>query len=130
MAAADLEDREGTDSWTVGSRPPPGQALPPNASRVGAFAAAAGRSASAFVEAFRSVVGNHRRCAVRPLDGRGAGEDRRACAAKCTCVPSTPPPRQLVALPSTPSLQHLQHAPWWQRTLSTAAVAVAAVAAA
>ncbi len=63
MAAADLEDREGMDSWTVGSRPPPGQALPPNASRVGAFAAAAGRSASAFVEAFRSVVGNHRRCA-------------------------------------------------------------------
>ncbi|KAI7836708.1 hypothetical protein COHA_009484 [Chlorella ohadii] len=60
VAAADLEDREGMDSWTVGSRPPPGQALPPNASRVGAFAAAAGRSASAFVEAFRSVVGNHR----------------------------------------------------------------------
>ena len=66
VAAADLEDREGADSWTVGSRPPPGQALPPNASRVGAFAAAAGRSASAFVEAFRSVVGNHRRCAKGP----------------------------------------------------------------
>ena len=59
VAAADLEDRDASDSWTVGSRPQAG-GLPPNASRVGAFAAAAGRGATAFVEAFRSVVGNHR----------------------------------------------------------------------
>lgn len=58
MAAADLEDRAAEDSWTVGSRAT--GALPRDASRVGAFAAAAGRGATAFVEAFRSVVGNHR----------------------------------------------------------------------
>jgi len=33
---------------------------PEGAGSVGAFAAAAGRGASAFVEAFRSVVGAHR----------------------------------------------------------------------
>ena len=60
MAAADLEDRDANDqdSWTVGSRPQHDRYN--SGSRVGAFAAAAGRGASAFVEAFRSVVGNHR----------------------------------------------------------------------
>lgn len=58
VAPSDLEDRDAADSWTVGSRPQ--QERYTGGSRVGAFAAAAGRGASAFVEAFRSVVGNHR----------------------------------------------------------------------
>jgi hypothetical protein len=58
VAPADLEDRDAADSWTVGSRPQEERFT--GGSRVGAFAAAAGRGASAFVEAFRSVVGNHR----------------------------------------------------------------------
>ena len=63
MAAADLEDRDANgdadgDSCTVGSRADEEHYT--NGSRVGAFAAAAGRGASAFVEAFRSVVGTHR----------------------------------------------------------------------
>lgn len=60
VAAADLEDRDAgeEDSWTVGSRPQHDRYT--SGSRVGAFAAAAGRGATAFVEAFRSVVGNHR----------------------------------------------------------------------
>lgn len=58
VAPADLEDRDAADSWTVGSRPQ--QERYTGGSRVGAFAAAAGRGATAFVEAFRSVVGNHR----------------------------------------------------------------------
>ncbi len=57
VAPGDLEDRD-ADSWTVGSRPQEERYT--GGSRVGAFAAAAGRGASAFVEAFRSVVGNHR----------------------------------------------------------------------
>ena len=62
MAPADLEDRDANgdgDSWTVGSRADE-EGHYTNGSRVGAFAAAAGRGASAFVEAFRSVVGTHR----------------------------------------------------------------------
>ncbi len=58
VAASDLEDRDASDSWTVGSRLQDERYK--EGSRVGAFAAAAGRGASAFVEAFRSVVGNHR----------------------------------------------------------------------
>jgi len=61
FSAADLVDRaadEGEDSWTVGSRP--AQDKYKSDSRVGAFAAAAGRGASAFVEAFRLAVGGYR----------------------------------------------------------------------
>lgn len=58
VAPQDLEDRDADDSWTVGSRPQ--QEKYPSGSRVGAFAAAAGRGATAFVEAFRSAMGAHR----------------------------------------------------------------------
>ncbi|PSC73661.1 dual specificity phosphatase CDC14A isoform X2 [Micractinium conductrix] len=60
VAPQDLEDRDAADadSWTLNSRPQLERYT--GGSRVGAFAAAAGRGASAFVEAFRSVVGNHR----------------------------------------------------------------------
>ena len=59
VAPADLEDREAAeDDWTVGSAPQ--QRLQHQGSRVGALAAAAGRGASAFVEAFRSAMGAHR----------------------------------------------------------------------
>jgi hypothetical protein len=54
----DLEDREVDDDWTVGSQPSGADAL--GSSKVGALAAAAGRGASAFVEAFRSAVGTYR----------------------------------------------------------------------
>jgi protein-tyrosine phosphatase len=65
VARSALEDRDmteeelSTESWTVSSQPQ----LDKNynsTSRVGAFAAAAGRGASAFVEAFRSAVGAHK----------------------------------------------------------------------
>ena len=120
VAAADLEDREGTDSWTVGSRPPPGQALPPNASRVGAFAAAAGRSASAFVEAFRSVVGNHRRCARTVW---GNGRILLGCSSAVACAALVPGRSHTPSHPPLLQPQHLQHAPWRQRTLIGAAAA-------
>lgn len=64
--SAALEDREMVegghsadmeDSWRVGSQPAEYYS---SGSRVGALAAAAGRGASAFVEAFRSAVGAHR----------------------------------------------------------------------
>lgn len=63
-ARGDLEDRDaspgsaGGDSWTVGSQPAADRST--GNGRVGAFAAAAGRGASAFVEAFRHAVGNYR----------------------------------------------------------------------
>jgi hypothetical protein len=66
---AALEDRDlvevvggrdyAEDSWTVTSQPVHDKNYS-SSSRVGAFAAAAGRGASAFVEAFRSAVGTHR----------------------------------------------------------------------
>ena len=70
-AASSLEDREMEDAgplargddgdgWTVGSQPVHDKNYSSNNSRVGAFAAAAGRGATAFVEAFRSAVGAHR----------------------------------------------------------------------
>ncbi|KAL4534098.1 hypothetical protein Ndes2437B_g03394 [Nannochloris sp. 'desiccata'] len=66
VARSALEDREmteeelTTESWTVSSQPVPDHRNYNSASRVGAFAAAAGRGASAFVEAFRSAVGAHK----------------------------------------------------------------------
>ena len=70
VAAADLEDREaGDEAWTVGSRPSRDGYQP--SSRVGAFAAAAGRGASAFVEAFRSAMGTHRTSYSRRTSGSG-----------------------------------------------------------
>ena len=57
--AADLVDRAADEEdWTVGSRP--AQMNYKNESKVGALASAAGRGASAFVEAFRSAVGGYR----------------------------------------------------------------------
>ncbi|KDD74234.1 hypothetical protein H632_c1468p0, partial [Helicosporidium sp. ATCC 50920] len=57
-ALTQLEDTGEDDSWTVDSRPV--QARYAGSTRVGALAAAAGRSANAFVEAFRAAVGSHR----------------------------------------------------------------------
>jgi hypothetical protein len=59
VAACDLEDRDACeeDDWTVGTQHPPNRHT---GSRVGALAAAAGRGASAFVEAFRSALGTHK----------------------------------------------------------------------
>ena len=66
VAASALEDKElpdmektTTDSWTVSSQPVHDKNYS-ESSRVGAFAAAAGRGASAFVEAFRFAVGAHK----------------------------------------------------------------------
>jgi len=68
-AVSALEDRDmvdagplalGEESWTVGSQPAQDDTYSSNSSRVGALAAAAGRGATAFVEAFRSAVGAHR----------------------------------------------------------------------
>jgi hypothetical protein len=65
VARSALEDRDmteeelSTESWTVSSQPVPDRNYN-STSRVGAFAAAAGRGASAFVEAFRSAVGAHK----------------------------------------------------------------------
>jgi cell division cycle 14 len=65
VAPSALEDRDmteeelSTESWTVSSQPVPDRNYN-STSRVGAFAAAAGRGASAFVEAFRSAVGAHK----------------------------------------------------------------------
>ena len=52
-------DAPTSDSWTVSSQPVHDNNYS-SGSRVGAFAAAAGRGATAFVEAFRSVVGAHK----------------------------------------------------------------------
>jgi len=67
LDAADLLSKESkvpvegktTGDWRVGSQPVLDNNYNPS-SRVGHFAAAAGRGANAFVEAFRSVVGAHR----------------------------------------------------------------------
>eukprot|EP00887_Chlorella_sp_A99_P005476 scaffold1.g5476.t1 len=58
VAPTDLEDRDADEGWTVGSQLQQ-ERFPPS-SRVGALAAAAGRGATAFVEAFRSAMGAHR----------------------------------------------------------------------
>lgn len=70
VGSAALEDRdmeeceqaeaEGGESWTVSSQPVADRNYSSQSNRVGAFAAAAGRGANVFVEAFRSVVGTHR----------------------------------------------------------------------
>ena len=66
VAPSALEDRDAmdldlelADNWTVSSQPVMDTNYSPS-SRVGAFAAAAGRGANAFVEAFRSAVGSHK----------------------------------------------------------------------
>ena len=56
VAASGGRLRTNSEDWSV----PSGVSGPEGAGSVGAFAAAAGRGASAFVEAFRSVVGAHR----------------------------------------------------------------------
>lgn len=64
VAPSALEDRDAidlelADNWTVSSQPVMDKNYSPS-SRVGAFAAAAGRGATAFVEAFRTAVGSHK----------------------------------------------------------------------
>lgn len=52
--------RKTSEDWSVGSQPVLDHTIKASSTGVGVFAAAAGRGASAFVEAFRSVVGAHR----------------------------------------------------------------------
>ncbi|GAB4817658.1 hypothetical protein N2152v2_004704 [Parachlorella kessleri] len=56
--ASAVVDADSEDSWTVSSRPSDSKYN--GSSRVSAFAAAAGRGATAFVEAFRHAVGSYR----------------------------------------------------------------------
>lgn len=60
MKMCSSHSRKTSEDWSVGSQPVLDSHGKPSTTGVGVFAAAAGRGATAFVEAFRSVVSAHR----------------------------------------------------------------------